>query len=130
MFRFEKLEVWQFAVEFADRVHAVTARFPTDERFGLTSQMRRAAVSISSNIAEGSIRSSSGDFARFVEIAYGSLMEVVSQAHIAKRQAMLLSEDFQDLYERAERLSRMMSGLRASLVGPSGPQPSTLNPQP
>lgn len=130
MFRFEKLEVWQFAVEFADRVYALTARFPSDERFGLTSQMRRAAVSISSNVAEGSIRSSSTDFARFVEIAYGSLMEVVSQSHIAKRQHMLLSEDFQDLYERAERLSRMMSGLRASLVGSSGPQPSTLNPQP
>ena len=130
MFRFERLEVWQFAVEFADRVYAVTARFPSDERFGLTSQMRRAAVSVSSNIAEGSTRSSSGDFARFVEIAYGSLMEVVSQAHIAKRQTMLLSDGFQDFYERAERLSRMMSGLRASLVGPSGPQPSTLNPQP
>lgn len=111
-------------------MYAVSARFPSEERFGLTSQMRRAAVSISSNIAEGSIRSSSTEFARFVEIAYGSLMELVSQAHIAKRQAMLLSEDFQDLYERAERLSRMMSGLRASLIGPSGPQPSTLNHNP
>jgi four helix bundle protein len=129
MFRFEKLEVWQFAVEFADRVYSVSGRFPNDERFGLTAQMRRAAVSISSNIAEGSTRSSSSDFARFVEIAYGSLMEVISQSHIAKRQSMLLSEDAQDLYDRAERLSRMMSGLRASLVGSSGsgPQPSTLN---
>ena len=107
----------RFAVEFADCVYSVTARFPSDERFGLTSQMRRAAVSISSNVAEGSIRSSSSDFARFIEIAYGSLMEVVSQAHIARRQTMLLAEDFQELYEHAERLSRMMSGLRASLMG-------------
>ena len=56
MFKFEKLEVWQFAVEFADQVYAVTARFPEAERFGLTNQMRRASVSVSCNIAEGSGR--------------------------------------------------------------------------
>ena len=128
MFRFEKLEVWQFAVEFADRVYVVTSRFPDSERFGLTSQMRRASVSISSNIAEGSGRGTDSDFARFVEIGYGSLMEVVSQSHIAKRQSMLLTEDFHDLYDRAERLARMSSGLRASLLGSSGPRP--LNPGP
>ena len=72
MFRFEKLDVWQKSVEFADRVYAVTKSFPSDERFGLTSQMRRAAVSISSNIAEGSGGSSDKDFAHFLEIAYGS----------------------------------------------------------
>jgi len=115
MFRFEKLDVWQFAIEFADRVYEVTSRFPDMERFGLTIQMRRASVSVSSNIAEGSGRGSDADFARFVEIAYGSLMEVVSQAHIAKRQNWLLCENFEDLYERAERLARMLSGLRTSL---------------
>lgn len=89
MFRFEKFDVWHRAVEFADWVYAVTKEFPADERFGLTSQMRRAAVSISSNIAEGSSRSSDKDFAHFVEIAYGSLMEVVSQSPVASRQAFL-----------------------------------------
>jgi four helix bundle protein len=79
VFRFEKLEVWQNAIEFAGRVYDFTRPFPADERFGLTSQMRRAAVSISSNIAEGSSRNSDVDFRRFLEIAYGSLMEVVSQ---------------------------------------------------
>ena len=123
MFRFEKLEVWQLAVELADRVYQVTSRFPEAERFGLTSQMRRASVSVSSNIAEGSGRGSDADFARFVEIGYGSVMEVVSQSHIAKRQNTLLSEDFQDLHDRAERLARMLSGLRASLLGSSGPRP-------
>lgn len=118
MFRFEKLEVWQLAVEFADKVYTVTSRFPDAERFGLTSQMRRASVSISSNVAEGSGRGSETEFGRFVEIAYGSLMEVVSQSYIAKRQTMLLTEDFQDLYERAERQARMLSGLRTSLSGP------------
>jgi four helix bundle protein len=123
VFRFEKLEVWQLAVEFADRAFAVTARFPEAERFGLTNQMRRAAISVSSNIAEGSGRVSDADFSRFIEIAYSSVMEVASQAHIAKRQSMLLSEDFQDIYERAERLARMLSGLRNSLLGSHGPRP-------
>lgn len=116
MFGFEKLDVWQLAVEFADRVYAVAARFPSEERFGLTSQMRRASVSISSNIAEGSSRSSRTDFARFVEIAYGSLMELVSQAHIAKRQSMITDSDFQELASIAERLARMLSGLRGKLL--------------
>jgi four helix bundle protein len=79
--------------------------------------MRRAAVSISSNIAEGSSRSSDADFSRFIEIGHGLLMETVSQSHIAKRQSFLLTEDFQDLYDRAERLSRMLSGLRSKLIG-------------
>ena len=69
MFNFEKLEVWQKAIDFADLVYNYTRNYPTDERFGLTNQMRRAAVSISSNIAEGTSRMSQTDFARFIEIA-------------------------------------------------------------
>jgi four helix bundle protein len=68
MFRFEKFEVWQMAIEFADGIYRVTSKFPADV---LTSQMRRASVSISSNIAEGSSRSSDRDFSRFVEMSYG-----------------------------------------------------------
>lgn len=115
MFGFERLLVWERAIEFADRVYEATKLFPDAERFGLTSQMRRAAVSVSSNIAEGSSRSSSADFARFVEIAYGSLMEVVSQSRIAQRQRMMSDQHHQDLYDSAEELSRMLSGLRAKL---------------
>ncbi len=115
MFRFEKLEVWQKAVEFADRVYTVTRQFPQEERFGLTSQMRRASVSVSSNVAEGSGRSSDRDFAHFVEISYGSLMEVVSQAQVAFRQSLLTGADRADLYNRAEELARMLSGLKSSL---------------
>ena len=116
MFRFEELQVWQKAVEFADRVYGVTRGFPNDERFGLTSQMRRAAVSVSSNIAEGSGRSSDKDFAHFVEIAYSSLMEVVSQTQVAVRQSFLEPQTRNELYERAEELARMLSGLRSSLL--------------
>ena len=116
MFRFEKLEVWQKAVAYADRVYEVTREFPSNERFGLTSQMRRAAVSISSNIAEGSGRSSDKDFAHFVEIAYGSLMEVTSQTQVAVRQSFIQPQTRNEMYERAEELARMLSGLRSSLL--------------
>ncbi len=97
MFRFEKLEVWQQAIGFANDLYAATGQFPVEERYGLTSQMRRAAVSVSSNIAEGSSRNSDNEFARYVGIAYGSLMECVSESHVAKNQRFLKPEDFQML---------------------------------
>ncbi len=118
MFNFEKLEVRHKAIECADAVYKITRAFPDDERFGLTSQMRRTAVSISSNIAEGSARHSRDDYARFLEIATGSLFEVVSQSTISKRQGFLGETDYQQLYEAAEVQSRMLSGLRKSLGVP------------
>ena len=117
MFGFEKLSVWQKSIDFADLVYKATRSFPGDERFGLTSQMRRAVVSISSNIAEGSSRFSKSDFARFLEIATGSVFEVVSQSFIARRQEFLTDEDFKKVYSAAQEQGRMLSGLRVSLVG-------------
>jgi four helix bundle protein len=73
MFNFEKLEIWRKAIDFAGTVYTVPRHFPDEERFGLTNQMRRAAVSVSSNIAEGSARHSPADYSRFLEIAGGSL---------------------------------------------------------
>jgi four helix bundle protein len=116
MFGFEKLEVWQRSIEFADAVYSATRDFPADERFGLTNQMRRAAVSISSNIAEGGARLSRKDFARFVEIATGPLYEVVSQSFVGRNQGFLSPEQFQFLYSAAEEQGRMLSGLRRSLL--------------
>ena len=118
MFNFEKLDVWQKAIDFADLVYSRTQAFPRDERFGLTNQMRRAAVSISSNIAEGTSRASQIDFARFVEIATGSVFEVISQSFIARRQGLLTEESFRALYLAAEEIGRMLSGLRKSLITP------------
>jgi four helix bundle protein len=115
MFNFEKLETWQEAIAFADLVYQLTRNFPDAERFGLTSQMRRAAVSVSSNLAEGCSRSSRPDYARFVEIATGSVFEVVSQAAIARNQGFLDPAEYEQLYQAAERQSRMLSGLRKSL---------------
>jgi four helix bundle protein len=111
MFNFERLDVWQKAVDFADLVYTLTRTFPVEERFGLTNQMRRAAVSVSSNVAEGSSRKSHADFARFIELA------TVSQATIGLRQGILSKDDHARLYAAAEEQSRMLSGLRRSLVG-------------
>ena len=114
MFTFERLETWQKALDLADLVYRVTKTFPADERFGLTNQMRRAAVSVSSNIAEGSSRFSKADFARFLEIATGSVFEIVSQAFIGRHQGFLTETEFKELYAAAEEQGRMLSGLRRS----------------
>ena len=116
MFNFEKLDVWNEAIASADLIYSISRSFPDDGRFGLTTQMRRAAVSISSNLAEGSSRVSRADFARFVEIATGSLFEVVSQATIGKRQGFLSESDYAAIYAAAEKQSKMLSGLRKSLA--------------
>jgi len=97
-------------------VYSLTRKFPDEERFGLCNQMRRAAVSISSNIAEGSARISRTEFARFIEIATGSLFEVVSQATLSQRQGLLSEQEYRDLYAAAEKQGNMLSGLRRSLL--------------
>jgi four helix bundle protein len=118
MFNFENLDVWQEAIQFADLGYEMNVNFPGEERFGLTNQMRRAAVSISSNLAEGSSRVSRTDFARFVEIATGSLFEIVSQTTIALRRKMITENDYNHIYAAAEKQSKMLSGLRRSLSEP------------
>jgi len=114
-FRFERLDVWQKGIAFASLIYKVTRGFPAEERYGLTSQIRRAAVSISSNIAEGSSRSSDHDFARFIEIAYVSLMECVSQSYVARDEQFLSQDQFAQLYSDADELGRMLSSFRARL---------------
>jgi four helix bundle protein len=114
MFNFERLDVWQKSVVFAGLVYRVTRTFPVDERFGLTNQLRRAATSISSNIAEGSARPRA-DYARFVGYAAGSLAEVITQATIARNEGFLPAEDYENIYSDGDEIARMLSGLRNSL---------------
>jgi four helix bundle protein len=121
MFKFEKLSVWQKSIAFADLIYSATRSFPVDERFGLTNQIRRAAISIASNIAEGSARPDS-DFSRFLGYAAGSLYEVVTQVHVARHQRFLPEEQFTRIYANAEEISRMLSGLRDSLGGSGNPR--------
>lgn len=114
MFGFQKLEAWKESIEFADMVYDATTSFPSDERFGLTSQVRRSAVSIFANVAEGSGRGGR-DFARFIRIAYGSLMETISHLVIAHRRQLIDQSTFEDLYSSADEIARILSGLRRSL---------------
>jgi four helix bundle protein len=114
MFGFEKLDVWQSAIDFADSIYRTTKNFPAEERFGLTSQVRRSSVSVAANIAEGNGRFSQKDYVRFLEISYGSLMETVSHLAVARRQIFLNEPRHAALYSDAERLARMLSGLRSS----------------
>ncbi len=115
MFNFEKLEVWKKSIVLAGRVYDLTRIFPSDERFGLTNQMRRAAVSVPSNVAEGCSRSSKADFRRFIEIATGSAFELITQAGIARNQGLLTPPAYDELYQSALEIVRMLSGLRDSL---------------
>lgn len=116
MFRFQKLDVWRKATGLASLVYDVTKRFPDSERFGLVSQMRRSSVSVAANIAEGSGRRSRRDFVRFLDVAYGSLMETVSHATIAADQRFLQPDDLKRIITGADEVARMLSGLSSSLL--------------
>ncbi|MGH8175533.1 MAG: four helix bundle protein [Steroidobacter sp.] len=108
--RFRDLQVWAEAVDLARAVYLFTRRFPADERFGLTAQMRRAAVSVPSNIAEGSVRRSRRQFAIYLEIALGSLAELETQLIIAADFAGNSAER-NDVEQRVDRVRRMLYGL-------------------
>lgn len=112
---YRDLQVWQKAMDLVDVIYALTKAFPQDERFGLTSQLRRSAVSIPSNIAEGSSRRTTKEYMRFVDIAYGSLAEVETQVSIAQRQKYIASKDEEPVYESTSEIGRMLNGLLSSL---------------
>lgn len=112
---FEKLEVHELSVEFAVKVYHLTRDFPEAERFGLTNQLRRAAVSISLNIAEGRGRSTAKEFARFLTIARGSLFEVMSGARIAAELGFMTIQDQQLLKNMANKINAKLMALLKSL---------------
>ena len=114
-FRFEKLEVWQLSRRVNRRVYAAAKTFPETERYALCQQLRRASVSVSSNIAEGSGRNSDIDFAHFLEIAYGSLMEVVSQLFIASDEGYLDGSTLDSLLTDADLLAAKLVSLSKTL---------------
>ncbi|MBI5153127.1 MAG: four helix bundle protein [Parcubacteria group bacterium] len=114
-FRFEKLEIWQEARKFSSQIYLITKKFPSNEQFGLTSQLRRAVVSIALNIAEGSDKKSDKDFTRFLKIAIGSLEEVVTALYISKDQEYLSEKDFNDFYEQSHKLCAKINALIRTL---------------
>lgn len=114
-FRFEKLNIWQDARKFVGEIYKVTGKFPSAERFGLTDQLRRAAISIALNIAEGSDRKSDVDFRRFLRTSIGSINEVVTSLYLALDQKYLLQSDFDRLYQRANELAKRTNALISKL---------------
>lgn len=113
----KKLRVWQKSVEFTTEIYRVTHQFPVSEQYGLTSQMRRAAVSIPSNLAEGAARGTN-EFAQFIRIAIGSASELDTQLEIALRLQYLSLQDHQRLDAELTQIDRMLIGLRNSLKSP------------
>ena len=113
-----KLDVWRLSCDLVADVYRLTQRLPRSELFGLTSQMRRAAVSIPSNIAEGASRGSQKDFARYLNIAAGSAGELDTQVHIAEMLALLTPGETSLVRDEIARVRRMLVGLIRALATP------------
>jgi four helix bundle protein len=118
---FRDLDVWNKAMDLVVEVYALTRGFPSDERYGLTSQMRRAALSVASNIAEGNGRSYRREYAHHVSIARGSLSELMTCLEIAQRLGYISRDVFRPLAVRLEEVSRMLLMLMRALNRPAQP---------
>ena len=105
---YKKLNVWKESIELVKKIYQVTTSFPSDERYGLVSQLRRASVSIPSNIAEGNSRSSDKDYKRFIEIAYGSALELETQLIISVELKYLDKND--SIFQKLEKVKKLLSG--------------------
>lgn len=108
MSHFRTLLIWQKSITLVTAIYQSTRKFPKEELFGLTSQLRRCSVSIPSNIAEGSGRESDKDYIRFLNISVGSLFELQTQLEIAKNIDYLTQEEFNKQYEDIKELERML----------------------
>ncbi len=112
---FKDLKTWQQAQEFAVEIYKITGSFPDEEKFGITNQLRRAAVSISSNIAEGFSRQGAREKLQFYHVAKGSLTEVESQLDLACRVGYISEKELNSLYELAQNVGRLLTGLLRSI---------------
>lgn len=114
-FNFEKLDVYKKANEFISEIYLLTKSYPKEEIFALTSQFRRAAISIALNIAEGSAKTKK-DFMRFLGMSRGSVFECIAILEISLRQKYINEKEFQNFKNKLAELSRMLSGLKKSII--------------
>ena len=114
----ENLNVWQKAMDLVDGIYKATRQWPKEEIFGLTSQIRRAVVSIPTNVAEGRGRSGAREFSHHLSIAHGSLCETQTLLRIAQRQRYLDDSTFSPLFALTTEVSRLLKGLIRSLLPP------------
>ena len=124
MIDFKELKVWQKAHEMTLVTYQITARFPREEIYGLTSQLRRATSSIGANIAEGCGRRSDGEMIRFLQIARGSASEAEYHFLLARDLNFLSEKDFLHLKKQADEVQRMLTGLMQSIRPPLPIQPA------
>ena len=117
---YRELRVWQNAMNITQTIYELTRQFPSDEKYGLVSQIRRAAVSIASNIAEGNGRNTTGEYIHFLGISRGSLFELETQIEIASRLGFLSQESHTLLLKDSELISKQLTGLIKSLNASSG----------
>ena len=115
-FRFEGLEIFQLALEFARAVYELTKRFPKEEVFGLTANQRRAATSIALNIAEGAGRGTKREFAHFITVASGSLFETVAGFLLAENLGFVRPTELAELRVKAELLAKKLNSFKHSLL--------------
>jgi four helix bundle protein len=108
---FKDLIVWQRSMDLGVTIYRITQKLPASEQFGLTSQLRRAAVSIPSNIAEGYGRQSTGNYRQFLSISRGSLMEIETQIDICERLKYLAQSDTENIFKEITEISKMLTSL-------------------
>lgn len=116
LYRFEKLNVWVEAKQLVVMVYGLLKKFPIEERFALCDQIRRAVISVPSNIAEGTGRMSVKEQIHFMEIAYGSLMETYCQLQISLELGYITEEDLKTMKEKISVVAKLLSGFRANLA--------------
>ena len=113
---YRDLVVWRKAMDAVELIYRLSEGFPKTETYGLTSQIRRAAVSVPSNIAEGQGRKSTKEFLKHLSIAYGSLLEVETQIEIAKRLSYLSQDDCERVFQAVAEIGRLLNGLMSALL--------------
>lgn len=112
---FKNLKVWQKSVDLAVKVYEISQSFPSEERFGITSQMRRSSVSVPSNIAEGTAKNTSKSFSNSLDISLGESFELETQAIIANRVGILNIDAFKDLDSDIDEIQKMIIGFKATV---------------
>ena len=115
MHNYNNLQIWQLAMDLVEDIYKLTASFPIEEKFGLVSQMTRAAVSIPSNIEEGAGRNSDKDFAHFISIAIGSLYELNTQIVLSERLGYINQSQSQELQKKLDNLQRKSVSFKSKL---------------
>ena len=116
MFRFEELDIWKLAIEYANEIYDISNKFPDCEKYNLIMQIRKAALSISSNIAEGSGKTTNKNFSSFLDISVGSALETVNLLYFAKTRNYINEQARLDLYNKAEILVKKIRAFKKRLV--------------